>query len=162
MIILGIDPGTATTGYGIIEVIGVAYKTIDYGSINTRAGQPMPDRLERLYRGVCQLIEKYRPDEAAVEQLYFNTNATTAISVGQARGVILLAAAQNKLNIGEYTPLQVKQSVVGYGKADKKQVQYMVTNFLSLPSPPKPDDAADALAIAICHAHCLKTKIMRI
>ena len=161
MIILGIDPGTATTGYGIIEVVGASYRTLDYGSINTRAGQPMPDRLERLYHGICQLIEKYRPDEAAVEQLYFNTNATTAISVGQARGVILLAAAQSKLNIGEYTPLQVKQSVVGYGKADKKQVQYMVTSFLSLPSPPKPDDAADALAIAICHAHCLKTKIMR-
>ena len=161
MIILGLDPGTAITGYGVIEINGNRYKALDYGCINTKAGLPMPERLEKIYRGVCQLLEQATPDEVAIEELYFNTNATTAISVGQARGVIMLAAAQKGLPIGEYTPLQVKQAMVGYGRADKKQIQYMVTSFLKLPSPPKPDDAADALAIAICHAHYNTTKVLR-
>ena len=161
MIILGIDPGTATTGYGVIEVQGSRFTALDYGCISTKPTFSMPERLDKIHQGLSLLIERFHPDEVAVEQLYFNTNATTAISVGQARGVILLAAAQKKLPVGEYTPLQVKQAMVGYGRAEKKQVQYMVASFLKLSNPPKPDDAADALAIAICHAHNQHTKKLR-
>ena len=153
MIILGIDPGYAIVGWGVIEYSGSKFRTLGYGSITTPAGMPTVDRLERIYRGMQELIEKYHPDEMAVEELFFNTNSKTAIVVAEARGIILLAARLAGVKIAEYTPLQVKQAVVGYGRAEKKQVITMVTSLLKLPAPPKPDDTADALAIAVCHAH---------
>ncbi len=153
MIILGIDPGYAIVGWGVIEYSGSKFRTIGYGSIQTPAGIPIADRLEMIYKGMCDIIEKYKPDQMAVEELFFNTNATTAIVVAEARGIILLAAKLAGIEIGEYTPLQVKQAVVGYGRAEKKQVIIMTTSLLGLKAPPKPDDTADALAVAICHAH---------
>lgn len=153
MQILGIDPGTAIMGYGLIEKQGNRLIPITYASWRTPAHTPMPERLLTLYTGMHALIEAHRPDQVAVEELFFNRNTTTAISVAQARGVVLLAAAQAGIPVYEYTPLQVKQAVVGYGRADKKQVQQMVRALLNLNEIPKPDDTADALAIAICHAH---------
>ncbi len=153
MIILGIDPGLAIVGWGVIDYSGNKFKTLDYGSIQTPAGMLTEDRLVAIYDELSAIISKYKPVCMAVEELFWNTNQTTGIRVSQARGVILLCAAQNKIEIAEYTPLQVKQAVVGYGRADKKQVISMVTMLLGLPKPPKPDDTADALAIAICHAH---------
>lgn len=154
MIILGIDPGLAIVGWGIIDYSGNKFRTLDYGSIQTPAGMATEDRLVAIYDELSAIISKYKPAAMAVEELFWNTNQTTGIRVSQARGVILLCAAQNKIEIAEYTPLQVKQAVVGYGRADKKQVISMVTTLLNLAKPPKPDDTADALAIAICHAHC--------
>lgn len=159
MIILGIDPGLATVGYGVIEYENGAFRTIAAGAIITSAGTDTEFRLETIYNDMCELIETYRPTELSVEELFFNTNQTTAIAVAEARGVILLAAVKKHLNIAEYTPLQVKQSVVGYGRAEKKQVQEMVRIILKLDAMPKPDDAADALALAICHAHCGGSRI---
>ncbi len=153
MIILGIDPGYAIVGWGVIEYSNNSFRTIAYGAIETAAGTEHSTRLSQIYDGMRQIIEKYKPSQMAVEQLFFNTNSKTAIMVAEARGVILLAAKRAGLEIAEYTPLQVKQAVVGYGRAEKNQVITMVTSFLKLPSPPKPDDTADALAIAICHAH---------
>lgn len=153
MIILGIDPGYAIVGWGVIEYSGSRFKTLGYGSINTPAGLEPSQRLLMVYQGMNEIIQKYKPDQIAVEELFFNTNTTTAILVAEARGVILLAARLAGLEIAEYTPLQVKQAVVGYGRAEKKQVIIMVTSLLGLASPPKPDDTADALAIAVCHAH---------
>lgn len=153
MIILGIDPGYAIVGWGVIEYSGSKFKTLGYGSIQTSADMPIVERLECIYRGMCKIIEKYEPNQMAVEELFFNTNSKTAIVVAEARGIILLSARLMGVDIAEYTPLQVKQAVVGYGRADKKQVITMVTSLLKLPSPPKPDDTADALAIAMCHAH---------
>lgn len=153
MIILGIDPGYAIVGWGVIEYKNSKFKTLGYGSINTPAGLLPEDRLLMVYRGMNEIIDKYKPDCMAVEELFFNTNTTTAILVAEARGIILLSAKLSGLKIAEYTPLQVKQAVVGYGRAEKKQIIIMVTSLLGLPSPPKPDDTADALAIAICHAH---------
>lgn len=160
MIILGVDPGTAITGFGIIEVLGNRIKLLDYGCIRTEAGVLLERRLEKIYQGMCLLIERWHPEEAAIEELFFNKNTRTALTVGHARGVIFLAAAHKNIAIREYTPLQVKQSVVGYGRADKHQVQFMVKTILNLSDLPKPDDAADALAIAICHAHSRKTDNM--
>jgi len=154
MIILGIDPGYAIVGWGVLEYKNNRFRVLDYGAILTKAGVPTPDRLHTIYRELTAIIHKYRPDAMAVEELFFNTNQKTGIVVAEARGVILLAAIQNGVSIYEYTPLQVKQAVVGYGRAEKKQIITMVTMFLGLESPPKPDDTADALAIAICHAHC--------
>ena len=153
MIILGIDPGYAIVGWGVIEYNGSRFKTLGYGSIQTPAGLDPAVRLEMIYKGMNEIIEKYKPDQIAIEELFFNTNTTTAILVAEARGVIILAAKMAGLTIAEYTPLQVKQAVVGYGRAEKKQVIIMVTSLLGLPAPPKPDDTADALAIAVCHAH---------
>ncbi len=153
MIILGIDPGYAIVGWGVIEYNGSKFKVLGYGSINTPAGLEPAERLLMVYRGMNEIINKYKPDQIAVEELFFNTNTTTAILVAEARGVILLSAKLAGLTIAEYTPLQVKQAVVGYGRAEKKQVIVMVTSLLGLPAPPKPDDTADALAIAVCHAH---------
>ena len=153
MIILGIDPGLAIVGWGVIEYRNTKFRTLAYGSIQTPAGMRTEERLRAIYDGMRELIEKYHPEAVAVEELFFNTNVTTGIRVAEARGVILLAAEQAGLDIREYTPMQVKQAVVGYGKAEKKQVILMVTMLLNLPKPPKPDDTADALAIAICHAH---------
>ena len=153
MIILGIDPGLAIVGWGVIEYSKSKFKTLGYGSIQTPAGQPTEERLNTIFDCLTRLIETYHPDEIAVEELFFNTNQTTGIRVAEARGVIIMCAFRNGVKVFEYTPLQVKQSVVGYGRAEKKQVITMVTMLLGLSAPPKPDDTADALAIAVCHAH---------
>ncbi|SKC70205.1 crossover junction endodeoxyribonuclease RuvC [Maledivibacter halophilus] len=153
MIILGIDPGIAILGYGIIEYNGNSFKTLDYGAILTDSKQATPDRLKKIYSELERILDTYKPDAVAIEELFFNKNVKTAIAVGQARGVAILAAANKNVDIFEYTPLQVKQGVVGYGRAEKKQVQLMVKTFLNLKDIPKPDDVADALAVAISHAH---------
>lgn len=153
MIILGIDPGLAIVGWGVIEYRASRFRTLAYGSIETPAGMPTEQRLLAIHRELCAIMEKYRPAEMAVEELFFTNNITTGIRVAEARGVILMTGEQYGIRMAEYTPPQVKQAVVGYGKADKKQVIEMVTRILNLPAPPKPDDTADALAIAICHAH---------
>lgn len=156
MIVLGIDPGTAITGYGIVSSQAGKDKMLAYGSIRTSPDISMPLRLLKLKEELESLINEYRPDVTAVEELFHHKNAKTVITVAQARGVILATAAQQRLNIVEYTPLQVKQSVVGYGQADKKQVQIMVARILGMDKIPRPDDAADALAIAICHLHAYR------
>lgn len=153
MIILGIDPGTAITGFGVVECIGNKYKPVTYGCFRTGPEDPLDLRLKSLYQGLTEVISKYQPAQVAVEELFFNKNVRTALAVGHARGIALLAAANWDIPVSEYTPLQVKQSVTGYGKAEKKQVQFMVKTLLSLNEIPKPDDVADALAVAICHAH---------
>lgn len=153
MIILGIDPGYAIVGWGIIDYTANRFSVIDYGAVTTEAGTPFNRRLETVYDGVEEIIKKYRPEALAIEKLFYNTNAKTVIDVAQARGVINLSAVKNGVEIFEYTPLQVKQSVVGYGRAEKKQVQEMTRVILKLQKIPKPDDTADALAMAICHAH---------
>ena len=153
MKILGIDPGTATTGFGVIEKAGSKLSYVDAGIITTPPEVSMPSRLSEIYSCLQEIIDHHKPDCMAVELLYFATNVTTAISVGQARGVVLLAASEAGLSVGEYTPLQVKQAVTGYGKADKRQIQEMVKMLLKLNGIPKPDDAADGLAIAITHAN---------
>lgn len=153
MVILGIDPGLAIVGWGVLEYKGSRFRTLGYGSIQTPSTMSTEDRLVEIHKGMKQLIDTYKPDCMAVEELFWNTNQTTGIRVSEARGVILLSGAENGLSIHEYTPLQVKQAVVGYGRAEKKQVITMVTMLLNLEKPPKPDDTADALAIAICHAH---------
>ena len=156
MIILGVDPGTATTGYGVIDANNGDVKLIDYGVIQTRPKQPLEDRLEQLFDELSKIIAQYSPAEIAVEELFFSSNAKTAIAVGQARGVILLAAKKAGVPLSEYTPNQVKNGICGYGGADKKQVQKMVQMILKLVETPQPDDAADALAIAICHSSARK------
>lgn len=153
MKILGIDPGYAILGYGIIEKTGNHFRAIEYGAVTTDKDMPMPQRLEHLYVSLREIITTYSPDVASIEQLYFNNNAKTAINVGQARGVAILACVRGGIEVAEYTPLQIKQALVGYGRADKKQVQFMVKTMLNLESVPKPDDTADALAAAICHGH---------
>ena len=150
-IILGLDPGIADTGFGLVEKLpGGKFKCLAYGSIKTKAKTDLADRLEILNKELKRIIEKYQPSVAIIEELFFCNNAKTAIIVGQARGVILLTCRQAGLKIAEFTPLQVKQAISGYGQADKKQVQKMVKLFLNLKEIPKPDDAADALAMAIC------------
>lgn len=154
MRILGVDPGTATTGYGIIEEDRQGgFQVIAYGIISTAAGLPDEVRLIQIRKELNELILLHRPQCAAVEKLFFRTNVTTAMTVGQARGVILLTLAEAGIKIGEYTPMQVKQAITGYGSADKRQIQQMVQMILGLASIPKPDDAADALALAICQAN---------
>jgi crossover junction endodeoxyribonuclease RuvC len=151
--VLGIDPGIAIVGFGFIDKQGSKLTPVQFGSIQTEAGTDPGLRLKQVYEATVQLIDKYKPDSVAIEKLFFNRNVTTAFTVAQARGVLILAAVQKGLPVAEYTPLQVKQAVVGYGKAEKKQVQEMVRMFLKLQAAPKPDDVADALAVAICHAH---------
>lgn len=153
MRILGIDPGIALTGFGIIDKNGVRINAGSYGHISTESGTPVPDRLKILYDDMDNIVKEYRPDVMAVEELFFNKNVKTAIIAAQARGVIILSAVNNGVNVVEYTPLQVKQAVIGYGRASKQQVQFMVKELLRLKEIPKPDDTADALAIAICHAN---------
>lgn len=153
MIILGLDPGTATTGYGVIRYHRHVVQGICFGTIKTTPDFPMSRRLNIIFDELGEIIERFRPDEVAIEKLFFGRNTTTAITVGQARGVLMLQAERNHLPIGEYTPMEVKQALVGYGHAEKKQVQHMVAQVLKLNDIPRPDDAADALAIAICHAH---------
>lgn len=153
MRVLGVDPGYATVGFGIVDYNGNKFTWSDYGAILTPAKTPIESRLEQLYDELTKAIEFYKVDAVAFEELFFNTNITTAIKVAQARGVLLLAAAKKGFECFEYTPLQVKQSVTGYGRADKQQVMAMVKMLLNLEKIPRPDDAADALAVAICHAH---------
>ena len=153
MRILGIDPGYAIVGYGVVDYNKNRFQTVGYGAITTKAHTPLEDRLLDIYNDVLTVIDKFRPDEISIEKLYFNTNSTTAIAVAEARGVIILAAKQRGVKVNEYTPLQVKQAVTGYGRAEKYQVMEMVKNLLNLAKIPKPDDTADALAIAICHGH---------
>ena len=153
MIILGIDPGTATTGYGIVEKLGSNIRYISCGVITTEKTESSPTRLKQIFEDLNELLDEYSPDVMVTEQLFFSNNVTTALQVGRTVGILLLAAAQRNLEWYEYRPMEVKMAVVGYGAADKKQVQYMVTQLLGLKSPPKPDDAADALAVAICHAN---------
>jgi crossover junction endodeoxyribonuclease RuvC len=150
---MGIDPGIAIVGFGIIEKTGNRLKAVQYGAIQTEAGLPTGERLKQIYDACRQLIGRFQPSAVAIEKLYFNRNVTTAFTVGQARGVILLASVQAGLDVYEYTPLQIKQAVVGYGQAEKRQIQEMVKMLLNLPEKPKPDDTADALGAAITHAH---------
>jgi len=151
--IIGIDPGIAIVGYGVLDYKDNHFEVVDYGAIQTKAKTPFPKRLEQVYDAMIYLLDLYKPDCCAVEELFFNKNVKTAIAVGHARGVILLSAESKNIEIFEYTPLQVKQGVVGYGRAEKKQVQEMVKLILNLEKCPKPDDVADALAVAICHGH---------
>lgn len=158
MIILGIDPGLATVGYGLIECIGNKSDILDYGTIQTTPVTDFPERLQIIYKQMIEIIKFYNPADLAIEELFFNKNVKTALMVGHARGVEVLAAQMMGLESYEYTPLQIKQAVVGYGRAEKHQVQEMVKLLLNLKEIPKPDDAADALAVAICHGSCLKFK----
>ena len=151
MRILGIDPGYAIVGYGVIEAAGGRYRPVEYGAITTPAGQDFGQRLVEIYQGMGEILTRLKPEAAAVEKLYFTNNKTTGIGVAEARGVILLALAQHGVPLYEYTPMQVKQAVVGYGGADKRQVMLMTQRLLGMKQIPRPDDAADALAIAICH-----------
>jgi len=152
MRIFGVDPGTGITGYGMIEASGQDYVLVGAGVIRTPANTALPSRLDTIFRSLEELIREYKPDVVAVEKLFFAQNVTTAISVSHARGAILLAAERAGAEVAEYTPLQIKQALTGYGRADKKQVQEMVKVMLKLKTQPKPDDCADALAAAICHA----------
>lgn len=156
MIILGVDPGLATTGYGLVEHKGNRFKLLDFGAIRTGSDLPFNLRLQTIFRDLSGIIREYNPQVMAVEELFFNRNVKTALMVGQARGVILLAGSEAGLRVFEYTPLQVKQAVVGYGRAKKEQVQEMVRVLLNLREIPSPKDAADALAVCICHGHSRK------
>lgn len=160
MLILGIDPGTATTGYGLIEVKKGKELLVEYGVITTSPDMEMSMRLFKIHTGLNDIIDKFKPAAAAVEEIFYHRNAKTVITVAQARGVALCTLAASGIKTAEYTPLQVKQAVAGYGSADKKQVQTMVKYILQLDHVPKPDDAADALAVAICHAHNLRDKYL--
>ncbi len=159
MRVLGIDPGIAIVGFGVIESAGGRQSLVNYGVITTPAKTSLSSRLERIYMDTQELLRTVQPDVIAIEELFFNTNITTGISVAHGRGVILLACYQSGIPVFEYTPLQVKQSVVGYGRADKKQVIDMVRRILKMNAPPKPDDAADALAIALCHARSSTSRL---
>lgn len=156
MVILGIDPGIARLGWGLIINTQGKLKIIDYGCFETSATTPEPLRLAEIYEFLIKLIKFHKPDVLSIEELFFAANARTALTVGQARGVIILSATQSKLHVNSYTPLQVKQALTGYGRADKNQIQLMVKSILNLKVIPKPDDAADALAIAITHAFSYK------
>lgn len=156
MVIMGIDPGFAITGYGIVKYEGNRFSTIDYGAITTKAAMPFSERLLFINDRLEELIDVHKPDMLSVEELFFNKNIKTALAAAHGRGIALLAGARAGIEIFEYTPLQVKQSVVGYGRAEKAQVQQMVKVILNLPAIPKPDDVADALAIAVCHGHSYK------
>lgn len=160
MIIIGIDPGYAIVGIGVVEYNGNRFRTLEYNAITTPAGMPTVERLKKIYTEMTSYLVRYDPDAVAIEELFFNSNQKTAINVAQARGVLLVAVANANVPISEYTPLQVKQSVTGYGRADKGQVQQMVKTILGLNAIPKPDNAADALALAICHAHSNKMNRM--
>ena len=154
MVILGIDPGIAIVGWGVLYYERGKFRPLGYGSIQTPAGMRTEERLSVIYQQLNAIIDHFKPQEMAVEELFFTNNVTTGIRVAEARGVVLLCGEQKGLRIAEYTPMQVKQAVVGYGRAEKKQVITMVTSLLGLKEPPKPDDTADALAIAVCHGHC--------
>ena len=156
MLVMGIDPGFATTGYGIVKYEGNHFTVVKYGAITTKSSDSLSNRLLKLNRELEDLIGIFRPEAVSVEEIFFNKNAKTALTAAQGRGVAILAAAKNGVEVFEYTPLQVKQAVVGYGRAEKRQVQQMIKVILNLTEIPKPDDAADALAVAICHCHSCK------
>ncbi|MBR3970175.1 MAG: crossover junction endodeoxyribonuclease RuvC [Ruminococcus sp.] len=159
--ILGIDPGYAIVGFGVIDYDGRNFTPIEYGAVLTEANTPFTERLKAIHTDVEFIFEKFHPDCMAVEKLFFTTNQKTAIDVAQARGVVVLSAARRNIPVSEYTPLQVKSAVVGYGKAEKRQVMEMTKNLLGLANIPRPDDAADALAIAICHGHSVRWSDLR-
>ena len=152
---LGIDPGTAVTGYGVVEEVGSTLKFIASGTINTSSKLPFSKRLGQIFQRINELINDFKPDSMAVEEPFLAKNARMALHIGQARGVAVLAAVQAKLEVASYTPLQMKQAIVGYGRAEKEQVQEMVKRLLGLDEIPRPDDAADALGVAICHLHSM-------
>lgn len=154
MRIIGIDPGYAIVGFGVVDYNKNNFMPVEFGAVTTQAGTPFNTRLKIIYDDICYVLDKYKPEQMSIEKLFFNTNQKTGIDVAQARGVTLLAAVQRNIDIFEYTPLQVKQAVVGYGRAEKKQVQELTRQILKLKQVPKPDDTADALALAICHGHC--------
>lgn len=162
MRILGIDPGYAIVGWGVVDHRQNKFRTVDYGAITTNAGVEFTRRLEEIYNDMTTLLSQAKPDALAIEKLFFNTNTTTAIMVAEARGCILLAARQAGVKVYEYTPLQVKQSVTGYGRAEKKQIQEMTRLLLGLQKIPKPDDTADALALAVCHAHSANSLLQQL
>ncbi len=159
MRVLGIDPGYAIVGWGVVEYVGNRFSPVDFGAVTTPADMPFERRLDAVYQGVLAVLREHKPEALSIEQLFYQHNQTTVIGVAEARGVILLAAAQCAVPVFEYTPMQVKQSVTGYGKAVKKQVQEMTKVFLRLDSVPKPDDTADALALAIAHCHCSRSRL---
>jgi crossover junction endodeoxyribonuclease RuvC len=159
MRVIGIDPGIAITGFGLVdEIEDGSLKVVDYGAILTSSSTPLPERLSQLFHSLNEVLELHRPDSGAVEMLFFQRNVRTAIGVGQARGVALLSLGEAHVPFAEYTPLEVKQAVTGYGSADKRQVQHMVKALLALDEIPKPDDAADALAVSICHLHSARLR----
>ena len=160
MVILGIDPGLALLGYGVIDYTGGRYRMLTYGVISTKAHSPTPSRLRTIHTALQELISIYKPDDIAFEELFFGHNVTTGISVAQARGAALVACAEYTENLYEYTPMQIKQAITGYGKAEKQQMQNMVKLLLKMEEIAKPDDAADALAVAITHANCQHAKEM--
>jgi crossover junction endodeoxyribonuclease RuvC len=160
MRVLGVDPGTAATGYGVVEEAEGGLRALVHGIVATRSGRPLPQRLQVIYRELAQVARDWQPDEAAVEELYFSANVRTAMSVGQARGVALLALADAGLTVAEYSPLAVKQALTGYGAAEKRQMQEMVRVLLGLSEIPRPDDAADALAVAVCHLHSARMRAL--
>lgn len=162
MRIIGIDPGYAIVGYGVLDFDRARFSVVNYGAITTSAGTSFDQRLLEIYNDMCTVLDMFRPDCMSIERLYFTNNKTTGIDVAQARGVTLLAAVQRDIEIFEYTPMQVKQAVVGYGKAEKHQVQEMVKNILHLSEIPKPDDTADAVALAICHGHSSGSQLSRL
>ena len=159
MLILGIDPGFAIVGFGLVETAGGRQRLVNCGAITTPAGDPLPARLLQIANDMDLLLEQFKPEAMAVEELFFTNNITTGIGVAQARGVILLAAEKRGVPIFEYSPSQVKQAVVGYGKAEKRQVMDMTRRLLGLAAPPKPDDAADAVAVALCHARSFTSRL---
>lgn len=162
MYILGIDPGYAIVGYGVVNYSGNKFTTVTYGAITTPAGMPFVKRLDTIFNEMTRILNTYKIEAMSVEKLFFNTNTTTAIDVAQARGVIVLAAERSKVPVFEYTPLQVKSAVTGYGRAEKKQIMEMTRMLLGLKSVPKPDDTADALALAVCHAHSTGSALGRL
>ncbi|MBR5090298.1 MAG: crossover junction endodeoxyribonuclease RuvC [Ruminiclostridium sp.] len=162
MRIIGIDPGYAIVGFGVIEYERRVFEVIDYGAVTTNADTEFNTRLLEIYDDTCLILDRFMPEAMAIERLYFTSNQKTAIAVAEARGIVLLAARQRNIPIFEYTPLQVKSSVTGYGKAVKKQVQELTKNILKLPEIPKPDDTADALAIAVCHAHSYNSLLTKL
>ena len=160
MLVLGIDPGTAITGYGLVREDEAGLTLVDYGVITTAAGRPLPERLQAIYQGLADVAREHQPQQAAVEELFFSRNVRTALSVGHARGVTLLALADAGLAIHEYKPLEIKQAITGYGGAGKQQMQEMVRLLLNLDTVPEPDDAADAVAVAVCHIHSARMKAL--
>lgn len=160
MVILGIDPGYAIVGYGAVEYNRGRFRPLGYGAITTPAGVPLQKRLLEIHQDMLTLLDQFKPEAASVEELFFNTNVTTGIAVGHARGVILLALAQRDVPFFEYTPAQVKQAVTGYGRAEKRQVMEMTRSLLGLKKIPRPDDAADALAVAVCHGHSASSRML--
>lgn len=161
MRVIGIDPGTAMTGWGIVEEEDQGLNLVACGVVTTPAGTPLPQRLQSIYRELTSIVQQYRPDSSAIEELFFSKNAKTALAVGHGRGAAMLALANADLSIVEYKPLEVKQALTGHGSADKRQIQQMVKLLLALDEIPRPDDAADALAVAICHLHSAKLRLLK-